>query len=61
MVQMKAQNKTPEKELNEMEIANLCEAEYKTLVIKMLKDLIEYSNKIKEDVKVTLSEIKENL
>ena len=39
-----------------MEIANLCEAEYKTLVIKMLKDLIEYSNKIKEDVKVTLSE-----
>ena len=31
---MKEQNKTPEKELNEMEISNLSEAEFKTLVIK---------------------------
>ena len=30
-------------------------------VIRMLKELIEYSNNIKEEVKVTLSEIKENL
>ena len=34
MVQMKEQIKTPEKELNEMEISNLSEAEFKTLVIK---------------------------
>ena len=27
----------------------------------MLKDLIEYGNKIKEEMKVTLSEIKKNL
>ena len=61
MAQMKEQNKTPEKYLDEIETTNLSAAEFKTLVIKMLKDLIEYSNKIKEDVKVTLSEIKENL
>ena len=36
----------------------------KTLGIRMLKQLTEYSNKIKktqEDMKVTLSEIKKNL
>ena len=44
-----------------MEIANLSDAEFKTLVIPMLKELIEYSNNIKEEMKVTLSEIKKNL
>ena len=58
---MKEQNETPEKELNEMELANLSDAEFKTLVIRMLKELIEYSNHIKEEMKVTLSEIKKNL
>ena len=64
MVQRKTQNKTPEKELNEMKIANLSEAEFKTLVIRMLKALLDYSNNIKktqEEMKVTLSEIKKNL
>ena len=55
---MKEQNKTPEKVLNETEIANLSDAEFKTLVIRMLKVLIEYGNSI---MKVTLSEIKKNL
>ena len=32
-----AQNKTPEKELSEMEITSLSDAEFKTLVIRMLK------------------------
>ena len=58
---MKEQNKTPEKELNEVEIASLSDAEFKTLVIRMLKELIEYGNNIKEEMKVTLSEIKKNL
>ena len=58
---MKEQNKIPPKELNETEIANLSDAEFKTLVIRMLKELIEYSNHIKEEMKVTLSEIKKNL
>ena len=36
---MKVQIKTPEKELHEMEISNLSDAEFKTLVIKILKVL----------------------
>ena len=44
-----------------MEITNLSDAEFKTLVIRMLKELNEYSNNIKEDMKVTLNEIKKNL
>ena len=35
MAYMKEQIKTPEKELHEMEIGNLSEAEFKTLVIRM--------------------------
>ena len=54
-------NERTEKELNEMEITNLSDAEFKTLVIRMLKELNEYSNNIKEDMKVTLNEIKKNL
>ena len=38
MAQMKEHIKTPEKELNEMEISNLLDAEFKTLVIRMLKE-----------------------
>ena len=45
---MKEQIKTPEKELNEMEIINLSDAEFKTLVIRMLKELIEDLNSIKK-------------
>ena len=44
MAQMKEENKTPEKELNKIEIANLSDAELKTLVIRMLRELAEYSN-----------------
>ena len=47
-----------------MEITNLSDAEFKTLMTRMLKELIEYGNKIKktlEEMKVTLSEIKKNL
>ena len=47
MTQMKEQNKTSGKELNKMEITNLSDAEFKTLVIRMLKELIEYGNNIK--------------
>ena len=39
MAQVKEQNKTPEKELNKMEISNLPDAESKTLVIRMLNEL----------------------
>ena len=49
MAQIKEQNKIPEKELNEMEISNLSDAQFKTLVIRMLQELNEYFNSIKKD------------
>ena len=45
---MQEQIKTPENELNEMEISNLSDAEFKTLVIRMLKELGEHLNSIKK-------------
>ena len=48
MAQMKEQIKTPEKELNRMKISNLSDAEFKTLVIRMLKELREDLNSIKK-------------
>ena len=44
MTQMKEQEKTPVKELNEMEISNLSDTEFKILVIRMLKKLSENFN-----------------
>ena len=38
---MKGQDKTPEKELNEMEIGNLPEKEFRILIVKMIQDLRE--------------------
>ena len=64
MAQMKEQIKTPEKELNKMEMSNLSDAEFKTLVIWMLRELSEdLSNikKIQSETKDTLIEIKNNL
>ena len=45
MAQMKEQVKTPEKELNKMEISKLLYAEFKTLVIRMLSELSENFNR----------------
>ena len=60
MAQMKEQNRMVEKELSETELANLPDAEFKTLVTRMLKELTEYGNDIKEEMKATLSDIKKN-
>ena len=60
MAQMEEQIKTPEKELNKMEISNQSDAEFKTLVIRMFKELSEDLNSIKK-MKDTLIEIKNNL
>ena len=64
MAQMKKQIKTPEKELNEMEICNLSDAQFKTLVMRMLEELSEDLNSIKKvqsETKDTLIKIKNNL
>ena len=64
MAQMKEQIKTPEKELNKMRISNLSDVEFKTLFIRVLKELSEDLNSIKKiqsETKDTLIEIKNNL
>ena len=43
MAKMKEQIKIPEKELNIMEKSNLSDAEFKTLVIRMLSELVKNS------------------
>ena len=61
MVQMKEQIKTPEKELSDEEIASLSDAEFKTLVMRMVTEMVESGHKIEEEVKAVQSEIKENV
>ena len=46
------------RKMNKMKITNLSDAEFKTLVIRMLKEVTEHSKNIREEMKVTLSEIK---
>ena len=36
---MKEQDKTPEKQLNEVEIGNLPEKEFRIMIMKMIQDL----------------------
>ena len=39
MSQMKEQDKTPEKQLNEVEIGNISEKEFRIMIVKMVQDL----------------------
>ena len=48
MAQMKEQNKTPKKDLSKMEVSNLSNAEFKTLVIRMLKEFSEDLNGVQK-------------
>ena len=64
MAQVKEQIKIPEKELNKIEISNVSDVEFKTLVIRMLKELskdLKSIKKIQSEIKDTLIEIKNNL
>ena len=50
--------KAPEKiQLSNEEIANLSGAQFKTLVIRMLTELVKYGHKIEEEAKAMKSEI----
>ena len=42
-------------------MANLSDEQFKTLVIRMLTEMVEYSHKIEEKVKAMKSEIKLNI
>ena len=59
--QMKEKIKTPEKQLSNEEIANLSDAQFKTLVIRMLTEIVEYGSKIEEEVKAMKSEIRKDV
>ena len=61
MAQMKEQIKAAKIELSNEEIANLSDAQFKTLVMRMLTELVEYDCKLEERMKAMLSEIKENV
>ena len=62
MAQMKEKIKAPEKiQLSDEEIANLSGAEFKTLVIRMLTEMVEYGRKTEEKVKAMKTEIKQNV
>ena len=64
MAQMKEQIRTPKKELNGRKISSLSDAEFKALVIRLLKELSEGLNSIKKtqsETKDSLTETKNNL
>ena len=48
---MKEESITSERELNNENIANLSDGEFKALVIKMLTELTEFGHKMKEKMK----------
>ena len=48
MFQRKRQDKTPEKQLNEVEIGNLPEKEYRIMIVKMIWDLGKIMERMQE-------------
>ena len=58
---MKEQIKAPKIEISSEEIADLSDAEFKTLVIRILTEMTEYGQKLNEEVKTIQSEIKQNI
>ena len=59
---MKEQIKAPEIiQLSNEQIGNLPNAQFKTLVIRMLTKLVEFGHKLDEKVKAMLRESKENV
>ena len=62
MAQVKEQIKAPEKiQPSNEEIANLSDAQFKTLVIRILTKLVEFGQKLDEKMKAMLRETKENV
>ena len=60
MAQMKGQIKATKIQLSDEEILNPSDAEFKTLVIRMLTEMVENGHKI-EEVKAMQSEVKNNI
>ena len=58
---MKGQIKPPKIQLRDEVIANLSDAQFKTLIIRMLTELVEFGHKLDEKMKAMLRETKENV
>ena len=58
MSQMKGQDKTPEKQLNEVDIGNLPEKEFTIMIVKMIQDLGKTMEKMQEMFTNDLQELK---
>ena len=62
MAQMKEQNTALEIiQLSNQEIANLSDAQFETLVIRKLTELVEFGHKLDEKMKAMLRKTKENV
>ena len=57
MSQMKGHNKTPEKQLNEAEIGNIPQKEFR-MIVKMIQDLVKTMEKMQEMFAKELQELK---
>ena len=58
---MNEQIKATKTELSDEEVANLSDAEFKTPVIRVLPEMVEYGHKIEEKVKAMQREIKKDM
>jgi len=58
MSQMKEQDKSPEKQLNEVEIGNLAEKESRTIKVKLIQDLRKRMEKMQEIFTKNLEDLK---
>jgi len=58
LFQLKGQDKTPEKQVNEENIGNLSEKEFRIMIMKMIQDLGNRMDKIQEILTKDLEELK---
>ena len=56
--QMKGQDKPPERQLNEVEIGNLPEKEFRIMIVKMIQDLRVTMEKMQEMFTKDLEKLK---
>ena len=54
---MKGEDKTPEKQLNEVETGNLPEKEFRIVIVKMIQDLRKTMEKMQEKATKHLEEL----
>ena len=58
MSQMKGQDKSPEKQLNKVEIGNLPEIEFRKMIVNMIQDTGKTMEKMQEIFTKDLEELK---